>query len=622
MRVHNPTFSVVLVVKNALPLVVGTLESLKYQTFTDFEVVVADGVSTDGTVDALNAAAAELPLRIVSEPDRNLADAYAKALSRVTGDYVGFLSADERYYPHALEQIAKWFEADPDAVVVSGKVDFIDNDDRIVDSYLAAPFDLAAHLACENVPSILPTFFNRRLIGDDLRFDSSVPTCPDYDFWARLGFRFPPATFKSYDVGIAQAYRTRDSMSFRAESFDQFCRDKLTHLNNLLARGYAGARHEALRRRASAGIHMWAAEQLRFIDRDHPDILGHCAEAARHDKSYERIAAFVEMTGKARYDAETGIITRTGAETVGPRAKAIAVFSHEPPLSYWEGAAVLSRDPLTVRTSSAPWGLSMELLVPERALAAFAEVTTGRFWARLDLEVVEGAVGVSLGSRDEELTGEMIFRPSDGRTVALIGIHVSQIPSLVVRSAGHPASVLRIYRAELLYDPDRQGGALRRIAPDAQRRNTTQPPSPPRPGRVEDGLVDISTMRTYKYWVGASLSHQDRVRLNTAPSQWAYSASLPISLRDHVRSDRYYWVGLRLRVQKGAIGLALSKNGAMVGAEVYATADDRDTDVWIPIGDPEADSIIIRNTFAEGASETEIASAHVESLGIEEGVAP
>ena len=89
-----------------------------------------------------------------------------------------------------------------------------------------------------------------------------MPTCPDYEFWARLGFRFPPSAFKRYDVSVAQAYRTRDSMSFRAESFTQFCRDKLTHLNNLLAKGYAGIDVERCGDEIRAGIHMWAAEQL------------------------------------------------------------------------------------------------------------------------------------------------------------------------------------------------------------------------------------------------------------------------------------------------------------------------------------------------------------------------
>ena len=199
-----------LVVKNAASLLAGALTSLKQQTFKDFNVVVVDGASTDGTLEILDEAAKELPLRIVSEPDRSLADAFAKGLRRATGDIVGMLCADERYYSNTLEQVVQWFDTDPSAVMCGGKVDFIDKHDNVVGSHLTAPFNLPAHLACELVPANLASFFNRPLIGEDFRFDAEVPTCPDYEYWARLGFRFPKTAFRRYDLGVAQAYRTRE----------------------------------------------------------------------------------------------------------------------------------------------------------------------------------------------------------------------------------------------------------------------------------------------------------------------------------------------------------------------------------------------------------------------------
>lgn len=52
-----------LVLKNALPLLIGAPDSLKDQTLKDFEIAVAGGASTDGTVDVLRETAKELPLR-------------------------------------------------------------------------------------------------------------------------------------------------------------------------------------------------------------------------------------------------------------------------------------------------------------------------------------------------------------------------------------------------------------------------------------------------------------------------------------------------------------------------------------------------------------------------------
>lgn len=449
---RSPKISVLLVVKNALPLLSGALNSLKHQTFKDFEIVVADGASIDGTVDVLREAAKELQLRIVSESDRSVADGTEKGLAYVTGDILATLCADERYYPSTLEQVVKWFEAEPNAVMCGGKVDFIDEHDKVVGSHLTAPFNLPGHLACELVPSILSSFFNRALIGEDFRFASDVPTCADYEFWGRLGFRFPPSAFKRYDVSVAQAYRTRDSMSFRAESFTQMCHDKLTHLNNLLAKGYATGDVEGLRRRSSAGIHMWAAEQLTDIEPDHPDILAHCAAAARYDKSYERIARFVASRTDARYDAASGTVK---PNILGPRTVAIAQFEHSAPPPYWRGAAILAREPLTLQTASAPWDYSVQLSVPD-ANATGRYEDGGQYWIRVDLEVLKGCVGISAFSPDYGPMGEQFFQQTNGTTSALIPltIAVDRATSVMVRSGGQPSSVVRVYRAQLLYDPD------------------------------------------------------------------------------------------------------------------------------------------------------------------------
>ena len=268
---------------------------------------------------------------------------------------------------------------------------------------------------------------------------ADAPTCPDYEFWARLGFRFPPSAFKRYDVSIAQAYRTRNSMSFRAESFTQFCRDKLTHLNNLLAKGYAGSDHESLRQRASAGIHMWAAEQLNSIEPGHPDILAHCAEAAQYDKSYGRIGRLVAVLGNTRYDAKSGIVHRG----LSPRAAAIAQFEPGIPSPDWAGAAIVGDAPLTVQTSAAPWGYSLELSVPD-AQRIGASLNGGQYWIGLDLEVTKGCVGVSLFSQ-HGLVGEQFFRPSDGRALALIPLAADFDPaiSVMICSGGRPLSIVR-----------------------------------------------------------------------------------------------------------------------------------------------------------------------------------
>lgn len=456
--VHSPKISVLLIIKNAMPIVLGTLDSLKQQTFKDFEVVVVDGASTDGTLAVLYEAARDLPLSIVSEPDHSLAEGLAKGLRRATGDIVGILCADERYNPNTLGQVSRWFEAEPDTVACGGKVDFIEERGNVVDSFLTPRFDLLAHLACELVPAVVASFFNRLLIGEDFYYSSEVPTCPDYEFWARVGFRFPASAFNWHPVSVAQAFRTRDSMSFRAESFAQMCRDKLVHLNNLLAKGYVKRDIERVRRRASAGIHMWAAEQLRYIEHDHPDILAHCAQAACYDKSYQRIAGFIERSGKARYDAETGIVTRSASDLPGPRSFVVRRLDKLICHPEWAGAAILSEGPLTIRTSTEPWGYSAELPIPKDIVTPSS--TNGKYWINFETDVVEGSVGIGFLSSNNGLIGEQIIRQADGRANVALPLSSELLLSVIVRSGGIPSSLVRINKIELLYDPDKEAKAV------------------------------------------------------------------------------------------------------------------------------------------------------------------
>jgi hypothetical protein len=87
--------SVVTVCYNADAVIEGCLRSVAEQTHRDIEHIVIDGLSSDGTV----AAVRRYPhvTTLVSERDQGIYDAMNKGLDHVTGDYVLFLNADDRF---------------------------------------------------------------------------------------------------------------------------------------------------------------------------------------------------------------------------------------------------------------------------------------------------------------------------------------------------------------------------------------------------------------------------------------------------------------------------------------------------------------------------------------------
>jgi GT2 family glycosyltransferase len=95
---------------NPGPLLVQCLDSVSAQTYEDVEHIVVDGGSTDGTVELVRSRG----LQLISEPDRGQTDALNKGFALATGDYLGWLNADDWLVPHALERVVAAFAANPD----------------------------------------------------------------------------------------------------------------------------------------------------------------------------------------------------------------------------------------------------------------------------------------------------------------------------------------------------------------------------------------------------------------------------------------------------------------------------------------------------------------------------
>jgi len=97
----NPTISVITATYNASKVLPGLIEALRSQTDRDFEWIVVDGASTDGTVELIKAAN-DVVTKWVSETDCGIYHALNKALGMATGEYYLVLGADDRLHSEAI----------------------------------------------------------------------------------------------------------------------------------------------------------------------------------------------------------------------------------------------------------------------------------------------------------------------------------------------------------------------------------------------------------------------------------------------------------------------------------------------------------------------------------------
>jgi glycosyltransferase involved in cell wall biosynthesis len=111
---ENPVFSVVIAAHNAAQTLPSTVRSVLAQTRPDFEIIVVDDGSTDGTGDALRGVSDD---RIVYVRQTNQGPAVARnaGVDIAAGKYVCLLDSDDLWLPDYLETMAAALEADPGA---------------------------------------------------------------------------------------------------------------------------------------------------------------------------------------------------------------------------------------------------------------------------------------------------------------------------------------------------------------------------------------------------------------------------------------------------------------------------------------------------------------------------
>lgn len=123
--------TLITVTYNAEATLERTLQSVARQTYQDYEHLIIDGASKDGTL-ALARRFASEHTTIVSEPDKGLYDAMNKGLRLAKGDYLCFLNAGDKLHSADTLQHVADAAAQGEVGVVYGHTDIVDDAGRFL----------------------------------------------------------------------------------------------------------------------------------------------------------------------------------------------------------------------------------------------------------------------------------------------------------------------------------------------------------------------------------------------------------------------------------------------------------------------------------------------------------
>jgi len=174
--------SIVTVCRNSEKSLARTIESVLAQTHPDWEHVIVDGASQDGTVELVKSYGQDYAgrLKLISEPDKGIYDAMNKGVGLCSGGLIGVINSDDWYEPGALQSAAEAAEAHPAADIVYGLVRIVSADGAEAGVERWSHKRLEERTICHQACFVKASAFMR--VG---LFDLSYRLCADYDFLLR-----------------------------------------------------------------------------------------------------------------------------------------------------------------------------------------------------------------------------------------------------------------------------------------------------------------------------------------------------------------------------------------------------------------------------------------------------
>jgi len=227
--------SIITVSYNAVRTISDTILSVQSQDYTNFEHIIVDGASTDGTqgeiVDLLDARTV-----FVSEPDNGLYDAMNKGIALATGDIIGILNADDFFADQGcLSAVAQAFaEFDyPDAVL--GDIAFVDSNGCETRHYRSSRFR-PDRTRWGWMPAHPGMYVARRAYAQVGTYRTDLKIAADFDFIVRaftikrLSYAYLPRVLVHMRPGGASTDGWRARLTINREVV-RACRDNGLYTN-------------------------------------------------------------------------------------------------------------------------------------------------------------------------------------------------------------------------------------------------------------------------------------------------------------------------------------------------------------------------------------------------------
>jgi glycosyltransferase involved in cell wall biosynthesis len=229
----NPKVSVVIPTYDRMETLPRALDSVNKQTFSDWELIVVDDGSTDGTDEMI---LRDYPaVRFHRQEHTGVSSARNAGVALASGAWVAFLDSDDAWLPEKLELQLSGLADEPQLRLSHTDEIWVRNGRRVNQPKEYAKSGGYIYRRCLPLCCICPSsvLIRRDLFDEIGGFDETFPVCEDYDLWLRITAREPvhyldQALVRKYGGHEDQLSTTTWGLDrFRTRALEQILSEKI-----------------------------------------------------------------------------------------------------------------------------------------------------------------------------------------------------------------------------------------------------------------------------------------------------------------------------------------------------------------------------------------------------------
>lgn len=232
------TFSVIIPLYNKAPYVRKAVESVLGQTMGDYEIIIIDNGSIDGSSEIV-ASFTDSRIRIIRlEENIGVSNARNKGVSLSTAPYITFLDADDWWEPTFLEEMRGLIVRHPDAGIYGAGYHIVKNDKKrvapigIEENFTEGEINYCkvyAKTLCMPLTSITVAM-PRAIFDKSGGFNPNLKLGEDFDLWVRIALKhkvvFLNKALSNYNQDVDITYRGTHNKRYNPDTFMTFYFDQ------------------------------------------------------------------------------------------------------------------------------------------------------------------------------------------------------------------------------------------------------------------------------------------------------------------------------------------------------------------------------------------------------------